>query len=247
MKEDMGSDLSTASASAPSAVHSWKMFDRIAFRYDLLNRLLSFRQDVGWRKQMARRLPAGDALRILDLATGTCDVLLGLYRYSGRVAKGVGLDMSANMLAHGSRKIAEQGLTDCMSLVRADAETIAARDDTFDATTIAFGIRNVPDVVRALAEMRRVLRPGGRALVLEFSLPSNVVMRTIYLLYFRHVLPFVGGMISGDRTAYRYLNESVEQFPYGEAFCELMRNAGYRNVQATPMTFGIATLYEGEK
>lgn len=223
------------------------MFDRIAFRYDLLNRLLSFRQDVGWRKIMARRLPEGPQLRVLDLATGTCDVLLGLYRESGRIAKGVGLDMSANMLSLGRTKLEKQHLLGPLTLMRADAEEIALRDDSFDAATIAFGIRNVPDVPKALRDIRRILKTNGRALILEFSLPANAFFRVLYLFYFRHVLPAVGGLVSGDRAAYKYLNESVERFPYGESFCELMRDAGYRNVVATPLTFGIATLYEGEK
>lgn len=243
----MGVTPSTASTSAPSAIESWKMFDRIAFRYDLLNRLLSFRQDVGWRKFMAQRLPHGENLRVLDLATGTCDALLGLYRESGRISKGVGLDMSANMLSLGRDKLEHRNLLGSLSLMRADAEEIAIRDDSFDAATIAFGIRNVPDVPKALRDIRRILKPDGRALILEFSLPSNAVFRALYLFYFRHVLPTVGGLVSGDRSAYQYLNQSVEQFPYGEAFCELLRDAGYKNIAATPLSFGIATLYEGEK
>lgn len=243
----MGATPSTVTTSAPSAVESWKMFDRIAFRYDLLNRLLSFRQDVGWRKFMAQRLPDGENLRVLDLATGTCDVLLGLYRQSGRIGRGVGLDMSANMLRLGRDKLKRQNLDRHLSLMRADAATIAIRDDSFDAATIAFGIRNVPDVPKALRDIRRILKPNGRALILEFSLPSNPVFRALYLFYFRRVLPTVGGIVSGDRSAYQYLNRSVEQFPYGESFCELLRDAGYRNVAATPLSFGIATLYEGEK
>lgn len=243
----MGATPSSVSTSAPSAVESWKMFDRIASRYDLLNRLLSFRQDVGWRKRMARRLPEGDALHVLDLATGTCDVLLGLYRETGRISKGVGLDMSANMLTLGRDKLERQRVLGPLTLLRADAEEIALRDNTFDAATIAFGIRNVPDVPKALRDIRRTLKPNGRALILEFSLPANRMFRALYLFYFRHVLPAVGGLVSGDRSAYQYLNASVEQFPYGEAFCELLRDAGYRNVAATPLTFGIATLYEGEK
>ncbi len=220
------------------------MFDRIAPRYDLLNRLLSMRRDVVWRKEMARQLPKGDALRILDLATGTADVLLSMMRNTSNVARGVGLDMSHQMLVRGKPKIAADPR---LALIRSDATRIALPERTFDAVTISFGIRNVLDVSAGLREMRRVLKPGGRAMVLEFSLPANALIRWGYLLYFRNVLPLVGGLISGDAKAYRYLNETVETFPYGDAFCTLMRDAGLVDVQATPLTFGIATLYRGDR
>lgn len=222
------------------------MFDRIAHRYDLLNRLLSFRQDVAWRKRLAKLLPERPGLRVLDLATGTGDVLLSLHQCSGRVVSGVGVDMAGNMLAFGRRKIADRGLDQDLRMVRGDAMCIGFQDASFDVVTIAFGIRNVSDVPRALREMRRVLAPGGRALVLEFSLPGNALFRGAYLFYFRHVLPRIGALISGDRYAYRYLNQTVESFPYGEAFCFLMRDAGFERVRAHPLTFGIATIYEGD-
>lgn len=230
-----------------SAETSWRMFDRIAGRYDLLNRLLSFRQDVGWRKFLCRRALERPDARVLDLATGTADVLLALSGYGDRLKSGVGLDMSFNMLRLGKAKIGNRGLERRLRLMRGDAANIAARPGSFDAVTIAFGIRNVPDVPRALREMNRVLTSSGRALVLEFSLPANRLFRGLYLFYFRHVLPFVGGLVSGDRAAYRYLNRTVEDFPYGEAFSALMRDAGFTDVRAFPLTMGIATLYEGTK
>jgi demethylmenaquinone methyltransferase/2-methoxy-6-polyprenyl-1,4-benzoquinol methylase len=223
------------------------MFDRIAGRYDLLNRLLSGGTDVAWRRRMAKHMPNGENLRLLDLATGTGDVLLAMHKQCPRVQSGVGMDLSGGMLAVGRRKIVERGLAESLRMVRADAVTLGARKDSFDAATIAFGIRNVPNVPRGLSEMHRVLKPGGRVLILEFSIPGNALLRAPYLFYFRHILPVIGGIISGDRTAYKYLNQTVEAFPYGEAFCDLMRNAGFRDVQAFPLTFGIATLYQGEK
>ncbi len=223
------------------------MFDRIAFRYDLLNRLLSFRQDVAWRKRLCAHLPERSNQRILDLATGTGDVLLALYRGSPKVVGGVGLDMSANMLRFGNKKVKDAGLTDHLAMMRSDACAIGSADAAFDAASISFGIRNVPDVPLALREIRRILKPGGRALILEFSLPKNRAFRTLYLFYFRHILPFIGGLISGDREAYRYLNASVESFPYGEDFLKLLRDAGFSNVQALPLSMGIATLYLGDK
>jgi demethylmenaquinone methyltransferase/2-methoxy-6-polyprenyl-1,4-benzoquinol methylase len=223
------------------------MFDRIAYRYDLLNRLLSFRRDIAWRKCLCAHLPERGNQRILDLATGTGDVLLSVYRGSSKVVGGVGLDMSANMLRFSRKKVESAGLARDLTMMRSDACAIGSADASFDAATMSFGIRNVPDVPRALREIRRILRPGGRALILEFSLPSNRVFRALYLLYFRHVLPFVGGLVSGNREAYRYLNSSVESFPYGEAFLELLREVGFSNVKALPLTMGIATLYLGDK
>jgi demethylmenaquinone methyltransferase/2-methoxy-6-polyprenyl-1,4-benzoquinol methylase len=223
------------------------MFDRIAPRYDLLNRLLSFRRDVAWRRALARALPAGESLRVLDLATGTADVLIGLSRARGKIARGVGLDKSAGMIARGKDKIARAGGSAALGLVRGDACGLGFRDGCFDAVSMAFGIRNVPDVPAALHEIHRVIRPGGRALILEFSMPRNALLRMGYLLYFRHVLPLVGGVVSGDAQAYRYLNESVEAFPRGEGFLALMREAGFENAEAMPLSFGIATLYVGEK
>ena len=194
------------------------MFDRIAGSYDVLNRILSFRRDVAWRRTMGKNLPEGDTLHVLDLATGTADVLLGLFKEHDRIERGVGLDMSAGMLAQGHRKIRDRQVDRELTLMRSDAQVMGLQSDIFDAATMAFGIRNVPNVVQALTDIRRVLKPGGRALILEFSIPRNPLFKAGYLFYFRHVLPRIGGWISGDRAAYTYLNESVEAFPYGDAF-----------------------------
>lgn len=234
-------------AASPARTDVWRMFDRIAHRYDLLNRLLSMRQDVAWRKRLAKLLPERDDLRVLDLATGTGDVLLTLRAASSRVRSGVGMDMSGKMLYIGKDKFEDSGQASALQMVRGDAMRIAAAKETFDVVTISFGIRNVLDVDAALREMYRVLKPGGRVLILEFSLPDNPLMRSAYLLYFRNVLPRIGGLVSGDSYAYRYLNQTVETFPYGEAFATLMRNANFANVSMTQLTFGIATIYQGDK
>ncbi len=221
----------------PSRHQVWRMFDRIAHRYDLLNRLLSFGRDVAWRKLLVGRLPECASLRVLDLATGTGDVLLAIHRQTGRVALGVGADMSWGMLQHGAPKIARCGSAGELHLIRADATGLGVAPESFDAVTIAFGIRNLENLDAGFGEMYRVLRPGGRALILEFSLPRNLTFRALYLFYFRHVLPRVGGLISGDHQAYRYLNQTVETFPYGEAFCARMGAAGFENIVAHPLTF----------
>ena len=231
----------------PTEAESWKMFDRIARRYDFLNRLLSFRQDVVWRKRMIQCLPEGDSLALLDLATGTGDVLINIHRISGRIGNGVGLDMSGGMLSYGRVKLLQKNLTDKLKLMRGDAMAIGTADQSFDVATISFGIRNVPDVPKALRDIHRVLKPNGRALILEFSIPRNPLIRIGYLFYFRHILTRIGEWISGDSEAYKYLNSTVEAFPYGDEFVTLMQDAGFNRIEAHELTFGIATLYVGDK
>jgi len=233
----------------PSRQDVWKMFDRIAHRYDLLNSLLSFGRDVAWRKKLAAQIGPGQRQVAVDLACGTGDILLSLYRYCPRVVFGLGVDMADRMLQLARTKLAafrgERPIP--TSLLRADACALPLETASADLVTIAFGIRNVTDVGTALGEMYRVLRPGGRALILEFSLPPNRIVRFIYLFYFRSILPRLGGIISGDRYAYRYLNETVETFPYGKDFCDLMTRAGFSNTKETLLTFGVATIYSGDR
>ena len=236
----------TTHNNTPSRRDVFKMFNRVAHRYDFLNHFLSLNRDKAWRKRLAARLPDRENLEVLDLATGTADQLLALFA-NNKVKSGVGVDPAEKMLEIGRRKIKQRKLEDKIVLKNGSAEQIPCEDRAFDAVTISFGIRNVTDVPRALSEMRRVLKTNGRALILEFSLPNNRLIKKLYLFYFRKVLPRLGGLISGDAHAYSYLNETVETFPYGENFCDLMRKAGFDNVKAYPLTFGIATLYTGDK
>ncbi len=231
----------------PSREDIWKMFDRIASRYDLLNRILSLGLDGSWRRRVGKYLPEGKNLKILDLATGTGDLLLALFSSENKISSAVGLDMSSEMLAIAEKKITKNNLRDSIGLVRADAVQIPFPDYSFDAVTIAFGIRNVPDINIALKQMYRVLKPQGRILILEFSLPENIVMRNLFLLYLRTFVPAVGAIISGDYKAYRYLNKTVETFLSRGELCRAMRNAGFNNVNVVPMTFGVACIYYGEK
>lgn len=223
------------------------MFDRIAGRYDLLNRSLSFGRDVAWRKRLRRELPLDRPVRVVDLATGTGDQILFLLGGRAEIEKADGYDLAEEMLEIGRAKVAEKGVEEVVTLSTGDAMACPAADGSADVVTISFGIRNVEDVSAALRDMHRLLTPGGKACVLEFSLPTHGFIKWGYLTYFRHVLPRIGGWVSGDAYAYNYLNTSVETFPCGEAFCDLLREAGFEEVKAQPMTFGVATLYTGLK
>jgi demethylmenaquinone methyltransferase/2-methoxy-6-polyprenyl-1,4-benzoquinol methylase len=232
----------------PSKKDIGKMFDRIAGTYDPINRLLSLGLDIGWRKRMAQLLPLKGEMDMLDIATGTADQILYLCRrHISQMNRAVGVDISNKMLEIGRIKVENEQLRHILSLEHGDATSLNFSDGTFDATTISFGIRNVPDVPKALSEMHRVLRKDGKALILEFSMPRNPVVKLGNLMYLRFIVPWIGGRISGDKEAYRYLNTSIESFPYGQDFCTLLENAGFRDIKFHPLTFGIATLYEGTK
>ena len=225
---------------------SWRMFDDISPRYDFLNHLLSLGLDISWRRRLATLLPKREGQRILDVATGTADVLLALIK-NPNVQACFGVDMAEKMLAIARAKVARLGFEDRILLQHGDANQIPFNDNTFDATTIAFGIRNMEDPQQVLKEMRRVLNAGGMALVLEFSLPRNPLWRGLHLLYLRNIIPLAGALFSGHYQAYRYLNRTIERFPCGAAFCAVMRDAGFQNVSAHPLLGGIATIYVGEK
>ena len=220
---------------------SFKIFDRIAKRYDFLNGFLSLGIDRVWRRILISKVKPGKTL--LDVATGTGDLVLALAKRFPKTHM-VGLDLSKEML-----KRAEQKKKINMDLVfcHGDAQNLPFSDASFDTVTIAFGIRNVPNARLGLKEMLRVLKPGGQLLILEFSLPNSRLLRRLYLFYFRHILPRIGAFFSGDSEAYRYLNETVEQFPYGHAFRNMMTEAGCIYTHFTPLTVGICTLYEGFK
>ncbi len=224
-----------------------RMFDRIAPTYDLLNHLLSLGLDFSWRRKAVRQLDASHDLKVLDLATGTGDMLITLFHERPNVAQAAGLDISENMLAACREKLRKHGLVDRARLLCADASKMPLADGTFDAATMAFGIRNTADASATLREIHRVLKCGGTALILEFSLPACPVMRWFYLRYLRLAVPFIGALISRDRHAYRYLNESIEGFHSAEDFVALMRHAGFDEVSVVPLTFGVASIYRGAK
>jgi len=222
------------------------MFDAIAPRYDLLNRLLSAGVDRRWRTFAVSRLRIPADGRVLDVATGTGDVALEIAARTSSSVRIVGSDLTQGMLVVGRDKLAATPYRERISLVNAPCESLPHPDCSFDGVTIAFGIRNVVDRNAGLREMCRVLKPGARAVILEFSTPTNPLFRVIYLFYFRHVLPLLGGLLS-RRSAYRYLPESVMEFPDRERFKQMMVEAGFKRVEHHDLTGGIATVYVGEK
>lgn len=222
-----------------------EMFNSIAPKYDFLNHTLSFGIDRYWRKKAIRLLAKCSPATILDVATGTGDFAIAALK-SG-AAKVTGIDISSEMVAVGVEKVRRLGLEDKISLSTGDSESIGFPDLTFDAATVAFGVRNFENLPRGIAELFRVLKPGGTLCVLEFSKPVNPVVRSMYRFYSWKLLPLVGRLVSGSRNAYTYLPESVEEFPDGENFMQFMRNAGFENVREYRMTFGVATIYMGRK
>ncbi|SHJ88046.1 demethylmenaquinone methyltransferase [Malonomonas rubra DSM 5091] len=223
-----------------------QMFDDISPRYDLLNRLLSFGIDRRWRRFAVSQLSIPENGRVLDIAAGTCDVALEVAEQTDPSVTIVGEDFTQGMLVHGQKKLDSSEHGSRIMLVNAPCEQIPHPDATFDAITIAFGIRNVVDRQEGLNEMFRVLKPGGRAVILEFSNPKSQLFRKIYYFYFQKILPMIGGLIS-KRSAYQYLPDSVIEFPSQEEFSAMMGKAGFERLQYCDLTFGISTVYVGDK
>lgn len=248
MTEGQPSDTTTL-----PALGSGQMFDRIAARYDTVNRVLSLGLDKSWRRRVVRELGLGthadraqrawfgDRPRLLDVATGTGDLAIALATACAG-ATVVGLDPSTNMLEIARRKIGQRGLTDRIELVEGDAQALPQRNCEIDAATIAFGIRNVPDREQGLRELARVVRPGGRIAVLELGEPRRGVLGTMARWHSHHLVPRIGGWLSGSRE-YAYLQRSVAAFPPPDAFAALMRRAGLEVLKVIPLTFGVCTLF----
>jgi demethylmenaquinone methyltransferase/2-methoxy-6-polyprenyl-1,4-benzoquinol methylase len=222
-----------------------EMFDRIAPRYDFLNRLLSAGIDKIWRRKLVRKLAAHKPSNILDMATGTADLAIACAAIKPSPDRITGIDVSAMMLEKGREKVSRKGLDKIIELRLGDGENTGFDDCSFDAVTVAFGIRNFENPVRGLNEMYRVLRPGGRVYILEFTMPRNTLMKVLYKFYFLKILPFVGRMFSGHSSAYGYLPDSVTKFPQYDALTDMMRSAGFSQAAYSPLTFGVATIYTG--
>jgi demethylmenaquinone methyltransferase/2-methoxy-6-polyprenyl-1,4-benzoquinol methylase len=221
------------------------MFDNIAYRYDFMNRFLSAGVDVYWRKRALRELKNTRLNTVLDVATGTADMAILTHKI---LAPGsiTGIDLSEGMLEVGRKKINKLGLSKSIRLIQGDSEKLMFADNSFDAITVAFGVRNYEQLYQGLTEMLRVLKPGGKLVVLEFSKPGKG-FKVFYDLYMKYVAPGLGKIVSNNRDAYQYLNDSVKAFPEGKDFLNILQSVGYKKTYLKSMTFGISTIYCGYK
>lgn len=222
------------------------MFDQIAFRYDFLNRFLSVGIDQIWRKKAIAQLKTSSPKHILDIATGTGDFAIRSYRQL-QPQKVTGVDISEGMLEIGRKKLQKMGLSNHIELLKGDSENLQFAESTFDAATVAFGVRNFENLEAGLEEILRVLKPGAKLVVLEFTRPSAPVIRQLYKFYMQHVTPAIGKLFSKNSDAYQYLNDSVFQFPEKQDFVNILNKANYRKAFYKTLTFGICTIYCAEK
>jgi demethylmenaquinone methyltransferase/2-methoxy-6-polyprenyl-1,4-benzoquinol methylase len=230
--------------------HIGQLFDRIAGTYDGLNHGLSLGIDKYWRRKTVAIMPA--AAHVLDVAIGTADLTIEMLR-RGKAERVTGLDLSEQMMEIGKRKVERLRVTDDgmrdkeVAFVYGNAQQMPFADESFDAVTCAYGCRNFQNLDEGLKEMYRVLRPGGQVTILEFSYPSNRLVRALYDMYFTRVLPLIGRIVSRDKTAYTYLNKSVKSFCWGEAFVQHLHDAGFTNEHFTPLTLGVTMVYTAKK
>jgi len=222
-----------------------QMFDTISGNYDGLNRVISFGIDTKWREKVLKIVAYSNQEKILDIATGTGD--LAILMTQTKAKKIIGLDISAGMLEVGRKKIETKKLTNTIEMVLGDSENIPYPDDTFDAITVAFGVRNFENLEKGLTEILRVLKPNGTFVILETSVPEKTPYKQGYKFYSNNILPLIGKLFSKDNSAYQYLSESASVFPYGEALNNILRKIGFTEVQAMSQTFGVATIYSASK
>ena len=224
-----------------------EMFDDIAPTYDRLNHVLSMNVDKLWRRHALQEIVDGTPQRILDVACGTGDSTISIAKAAAAGTEVIGADISEGMMALVKGKAEKAGVGERITLQVADGEALPYGEGTFDRVTCAFGIRNFEHKERGLAEFRRVLKPGGKAVILELSVPQNRLVRWAYDLYFLHVLPGIGGAVSGNRAAYKYLPASVHNFPSPSDFCGMMTEAGFRNVRCRTFSLGLCRMFVGER
>ena len=222
------------------------MFDRISPKYDALNHLLSFNIDKVWRRKAAKATSRNHPKTILDLATGTADLALLLAKHNPE-SHIIGMDISEKMLDIGKAKVAKQKKEDQIELRLGDAANLPFEDNTFDVITVAFGVRNFEDLDKGLSEISRVLKPDGQVIILEFSMPEKFPVKQLYRFYFKHLLPFIGGLISKDKSAYSYLPDSVEKFPKPNVFSNKLASFGLDRCSIKRLSWGIASLYISKK
>ena len=224
-----------------------EMFDNIAPSYDRLNHVLSMNVDKLWRRHALKEIVEGTSQRILDVACGTGDSTVSIAKAVTEGSEVIGVDISEGMMALVKGKAEKAGVANRISLQVADGEALPYEEGAFDRVTCAFGIRNFEHKEKGLSEFFRVLKPGGRAVILELSVPQNRLVRWAYDLYFLHILPRIGGAVSGDKAAYRYLPASVHHFPAPKEFCRMMEAAGFRAVRCRTFTFGLCRMFVGER
>ena len=222
-----------------------QMFDTISKEYDGLNRVISFGIDVKWRNKVVDIIIKTKASTILDIATGTGDLAINLAKTDAKEI--IGLDISPGMLEVGRKKIADKKLDSKIKMMLGDSEYLPFEDNSFDAITVAFGVRNFEDLEKGLSEILRVLKPNGTFVILETSVPTKMIYKQGYKFYTTYILPTIGKVFSKDRVAYKYLSESASVFPYGEALNNILRQIGFTNVKDLPQTFGVATIYTATK
>ena len=222
-----------------------EMFNNISPRYDLLNHLLSANIDKIWRKNTIKKLKKFNPSTVLDIATGTGDFAIEATKLGD--VKITGIDISAGMLEVGRKKVGKRGLGKIIELIRADSENLPFKDNLFDAAIVGFGVRNFETLKKGLAEILRVIKPGGVFYILEFSRPRESPYKQLYNFYFKYILPVIGRLISNDKRAYSYLPESVNEFPDGDKFFTILAEVGYVNSRCFSQTFGIASIYEAFK
>jgi demethylmenaquinone methyltransferase/2-methoxy-6-polyprenyl-1,4-benzoquinol methylase len=222
-----------------------EMFDNIAHRYDFLNHLLSLGIDITWRKKAVKYIGTIQPKKILDVASGTGDFAFEALKLNPE--KITGFDLSEGMMNYGRAKAAKLNVATIVTFVKGEAEQMPFADNSFDAITVGFGVRNFEHLEAGLREMHRVTRPGGKVAILEASQPQNTIIRALYSLYFGNVVPMIGRMFSKDARAYSYLPESVKAFPEGFEFIKILENIGFRNIKWQPLTFGACAFYSMEK
>lgn len=222
-----------------------EMFDSISGKYDFLNHFLSLGIDIRWRKKAIKMLADLQPKQILDIATGTGDFAIESLKLHPE--KVIGVDISEGMLNVGREKMKKRGYSDIIDMQSGDSENLHFDNNKFDAVIVAFGVRNFENLEKGLSEMNRVLRPGGRAIILEFSKPTVFPFKQLYNFYFRWILPKIGKVVSKDNAAYTYLPESVNEFPFGNDFLRILEKTGYKNTKCKPLTLGISSIYVGEK
>ncbi|WP_339917409.1 bifunctional demethylmenaquinone methyltransferase/2-methoxy-6-polyprenyl-1,4-benzoquinol methylase UbiE [Yeosuana marina] len=222
-----------------------KMFDTISENYDGLNRVISFGIDVKWRKKVVKIVEKTHPKTVLDIATGTGDLAIALAKTDAN--KIIGFDISSGMLEIGKQKVVKSNLQNTIEMVLGDSEDMPFEDNTFDAITVAFGVRNFETLEKGLSEILRVLKPNGIFVILETSVPTKTPYKQGYKLYSKYILPLIGKLFSKDRSAYQYLSESASVFPYGEALNNILTKIGFISVKDFPQTFGVATIYTSSK